>query len=804
MSEAVDGSLVESPAGMGIHSAAAAADKAAEVDIQRRKSKSSLAPSKSKRRRRSVRRPVGAAADDAPPVDSIPRPEDLVQSVESGSSMTGTTSDTESQAQDAKREARRRALLAQREADPEAFDRKQEERRQKIAAIRLERETNPEAYEARKAAHAQRKLEREERRRQREELLAKKRARDARRAEKLADPEGYEARRRERHTRRSSRDSQTPGSPALSASLSEETLPSARLGVHPFTDSEMATCPATAGPHAPGSETGPDAAPHLPYEPAVIPDNFIPTADILSLAKPVSRSPSVHSQVAAIDSPVNETDPALQSDQQQADGSEFIQVPVRRRPSSRRASVSVSTSEPEGVTAPPPTEPPPSLTEARQAAGDVVAAALLTAMDASSPRGLGDDPNHDGPQTPDSPSPVRPHQPGGPLVPGEETATGMVSPSSGHGGHPSPTSPTLPPLFYAEAGAATGGPAGGDGLVDPSIDMYAPSQPEQQPPFHEATVSDTESIAVAFTGRRSRWRLRVRSFWSFMTCTSPSHGGGGHEMGNVQQPAPQPPQHDGMAGPHDAAMAHDPHAVAGGMHHQHQHQYSGSPASVAGGPHDPAVAAFPGHHPAHMYDPSHHHQQHHAYHQSPAGFHHDAAAGQHGSSPAGPVTVEAAEAAQAAESHAPAAAVAATATTTAAAQAAGPAGGAVISPAKGTPSQPAKGPVSDSTGDPSIRRKGKGESILRPPTNFSHRPTMSTSSDGTGAPTMRPAPRVPLVKFNEVVAVRRTFSGREYDRKGDVTWRLTHEQAIQIREELNIFKREMEIHELSRQNTHFY
>lgn len=60
------------------------------------------------------------------------------------------------------------------------------------------------------------------------------------------------------------------------------------------------------------------------------------------------------------------------------------------------------------------------------------------------------------------------------------------------------------------------------------------------------------------------------------------------------------------------------------------------------------------------------------------------------------------------------------------------------------------------------------------------------------------------VKFNEVVTVRRTWAKKDYDRKGEVTWKLTPEKALDIRNELNEFKREMDIHEESRCNTHFY
>ena len=61
-----------------------------------------------------------------------------------------------------------------------------------------------------------------------------------------------------------------------------------------------------------------------------------------------------------------------------------------------------------------------------------------------------------------------------------------------------------------------------------------------------------------------------------------------------------------------------------------------------------------------------------------------------------------------------------------------------------------------------------------------------------------------IVKFNEIVTVRRTWAKKDYDRKGEVTWKLTPDKAIEIRNELNEFKREMEVHLESRGNTHFY
>ena len=92
---------------------------------------------------------------------------------------------------------------------------------------------------------------------------------------------------------------------------------------------------------------------------------------------------------------------------------------------------------------------------------------------------------------------------------------------------------------------------------------------------------------------------------------------------------------------------------------------------------------------------------------------------------------------------------------------------------------------------------------------------LSTSGTPTDAevepvapPPAPPAVETPVsdlnVRFNEVVTVRRTWARRDYDRKGEVTWRLTPEKAMEIRNELNTFKREMTIHEDSKHNKHYY
>lgn len=116
---------------------------------------------------------------------------------------------------------------------------------------------------------------------------------------------------------------------------------------------------------------------------------------------------------------------------------------------------------------------------------------------------------------------------------------------------------------------------------------------------------------------------------------------------------------------------------------------------------------------------------------------------------------------------------------------------------------------------------GSGSGSFPNPKRIASLPNLSTpnSSDSPIPARRNSDPIVPLqsiikgtradrtsqnVKFNEIVTVRRTWAKKDYDRKGEVTWRLTPDKAIEIRNELNDFKREMDIHEESRTNTHFY
>lgn len=59
-------------------------------------------------------------------------------------------------------------------------------------------------------------------------------------------------------------------------------------------------------------------------------------------------------------------------------------------------------------------------------------------------------------------------------------------------------------------------------------------------------------------------------------------------------------------------------------------------------------------------------------------------------------------------------------------------------------------------------------------------------------------------RFNETVLVGETYSREEYKRKGEMKIHMTSTMAFLIRQELNEFKREMEIHVESRHHTHFY
>ncbi|KAB8437407.1 hypothetical protein FH972_025085 [Carpinus fangiana] len=62
------------------------------------------------------------------------------------------------------------------------------------------------------------------------------------------------------------------------------------------------------------------------------------------------------------------------------------------------------------------------------------------------------------------------------------------------------------------------------------------------------------------------------------------------------------------------------------------------------------------------------------------------------------------------------------------------------------------------------------------------------------------------IKFSPRIAFHEVWSASDYDRRGDIATcnRLTPMLAQQIKEELNTFKMEMEVHELSKPHTHFF
>eukprot|EP01136_Pigoraptor_vietnamica_P032035 Opistho-1_new@93379 len=62
-----------------------------------------------------------------------------------------------------------------------------------------------------------------------------------------------------------------------------------------------------------------------------------------------------------------------------------------------------------------------------------------------------------------------------------------------------------------------------------------------------------------------------------------------------------------------------------------------------------------------------------------------------------------------------------------------------------------------------------------------------------------------LINFRDTVDVGTTFTPGEYDRKVEKTWtKLTAKDKVEIKRELNEFKREMEVHEASKHMTRFH
>ncbi|KAK5163485.1 bud neck involved protein [Saxophila tyrrhenica] len=97
----------------------------------------------------------------------------------------------------------------------------------------------------------------------------------------------------------------------------------------------------------------------------------------------------------------------------------------------------------------------------------------------------------------------------------------------------------------------------------------------------------------------------------------------------------------------------------------------------------------------------------------------------------------------------------------------------------------------------------QGRSVSTPTVNgdyFATRVTVTKSMPNTPNGSARNISFSPRIQFHDV------WSSSEYDRRGEVATcnRLTPMLAQQIKEELNTFKMEMEVHEMSKPHTHFF
>ncbi|PNS17280.1 hypothetical protein CAC42_6963 [Sphaceloma murrayae] len=112
-------------------------------------------------------------------------------------------------------------------------------------------------------------------------------------------------------------------------------------------------------------------------------------------------------------------------------------------------------------------------------------------------------------------------------------------------------------------------------------------------------------------------------------------------------------------------------------------------------------------------------------------------------------------------------------------------------------------PAGSMPGTPKDERKSRSLSSTNSSNNndyFSTRLNLSTRSMPATPQSSRNISFSPRIQFHDV------WSSTEYDRRGDVATcnRLTPMLAQQIKEELNTFKMEMEVHELSKPHTHFF
>ncbi|KAL1303496.1 hypothetical protein AAFC00_006873 [Neodothiora populina] len=132
--------------------------------------------------------------------------------------------------------------------------------------------------------------------------------------------------------------------------------------------------------------------------------------------------------------------------------------------------------------------------------------------------------------------------------------------------------------------------------------------------------------------------------------------------------------------------------------------------------------------------------------------------------------------------------------------------------------------TSSPNGSPEIRPSGISETPIThspassmpatPRDERASRSMSSTTSDyfsgRLGAPAAKSMPNTPSaarnISFSPRIQFYDAWSSGDYDRRGDIATcnRLTPMLAQQIKEELNTFKMEMEVHELSKPHTHFF
>ncbi|KAF2726035.1 hypothetical protein K431DRAFT_237093 [Polychaeton citri CBS 116435] len=128
-----------------------------------------------------------------------------------------------------------------------------------------------------------------------------------------------------------------------------------------------------------------------------------------------------------------------------------------------------------------------------------------------------------------------------------------------------------------------------------------------------------------------------------------------------------------------------------------------------------------------------------------------------------------------------------------------PHGSPSIRPIDTTVQQNNESPVSSMPSTPQDGQPGRTGSLTAPHDYFSTRlPSMARSAPNT--PSGRNISFSPRIQFHDV------WSATDYDRRGEIATcnRLTPMLAQQIKEELNTFKMEMEVHEQSKPHTHFF